>query len=341
MIMKYKLHHIIFEVTPACNLSCLYCYNYWRREKRQPASSGFRQADKTLKKLFKIADFGHITFTGGEPFLAEGLAEHVLRCRLKGKNITVISNGTTAACEDYKLLVDMGVSLFELPLHSDKPEVHDGMTTVPGCFNKVVRSLNILTELKAEICTVIVLTKLNCDRMYETLQFAESLGVIRVMLARFNIGGNGISNRELLLPSLAQLKSAFTTANDYRKKNRIQISANVCVPQCIINPADYPRIPISSCGSNLKTKPVTVDASGNVRICNHSPVVLGNIHTDTFEEMFSTPYTRAWESELPEYCMSCSYGATCRGGCRAASEQMGNPMNTVDPIVSYYLREAC
>ena len=64
--MKYKLARIAFEITSVCNLKCKYCYNVWKAPTHGEFKhfNSYKQARKTLKKLFEIADFEHITFTG-------------------------------------------------------------------------------------------------------------------------------------------------------------------------------------------------------------------------------------------------------------------------------------
>jgi radical SAM protein with 4Fe4S-binding SPASM domain len=331
--MKFPIRHIIFEVTHNCNLSCKYCYNHWRRSGSQSLQTTVRETDKTLSNLLKTIDFEHITFTGGEPFLAGGLLELVLKCRMNAKGVTIITNGTVADYKEFKFLIDMGVSLFELPLHSDSMDIHDHMTGHPGSFEKVVESIKMLSELGANICVATVLTKLNIDRFRHTLAFAQQLGIKRLMIARFNIGGRGIENVETLLPSLTDLRGAFCIANEFSQTNGMRISANVCVPLCIIDPGDLPHIPISTCASDAKKRPITLDFSGNFRICNHSPHILGNIHCDSLIDMFDSPYVKSWEVDCPDYCSGCSQWHACRGGCRAASEQTGRTLHAVDPIV--------
>ncbi|NLG16530.1 MAG: radical SAM protein [Fibrobacter sp.] len=337
--MKFPLCHVIFEITQECNLSCLYCYNYWRGKGHIAQQYEFKSAQKTLKRILNIFDLVHITFTGGEPFLAEGFSELILKCRLKGKGVTVISNGTVAAEPDYRILSMMGVTLFEFPLHSDNPAIHDKMTNSVGSFNKVIESIGCLQELKTDVCVVCVLTKLNIESLRDTLHFAQQLGVRRFMLARFNIGGRGIENSEMLLPSLEQLKSAFRIADCFAQKNKMKITANVCVPECIIDPSDYPHIPVSSCGSDFLKKPVTIDSSGNVRFCNHSPVKAGNIFSESMDSIFNSEYARSWKNDCPPYCSGCKSWDICHGGCRAASEQLYGSLNHEDPIIGLLKRD--
>jgi radical SAM protein with 4Fe4S-binding SPASM domain len=233
------------------------------------------------------------------------------------------------------MLIDLGVSLFQIPFHSAMPAIHDGLTGSPGSFGKVLESILFLQENKAEICLVCVLTRQNIDLFHQTLETAKNLGIKRFMLARYNIGGRGIENAKNIIPSLSGLCSAFSIANDFVQNNGMRISANVCIPYCIIDPKDYPSIPISSCGSDLTRRPVTIDSFGNIRVCNHSPCIAGNIHSDKVSSIFETEYAKSWQTTHPGYCSECNQWTKCMGGCRAASEQLGRSLESEDPIIKY------
>ncbi|HEX2958967.1 MAG TPA: radical SAM protein, partial [Chitinispirillaceae bacterium] len=215
--MKFPIQHIIFEITQECNLNCIYCYNYWRRNDSTLQPTTFKETKRTINKILNTIDFQHITITGGEPFLADGIEEIILDLRMKGKGVNVISNGTTAKHSSYQILIDLGVSLFEIPFHSSNPSIHDSMTGYFGSYEKVFDSIRFLKELKAEICLVCVLTKINIDHFCQTLEEANKLGIKRFMIARFNIGGRGIENANQIIPSLSELRLAFKTANEFVK----------------------------------------------------------------------------------------------------------------------------
>lgn len=333
--MKLPIWHIAFEATGRCNLQCKYCYNHWRRaDDREPAAPSFRECLATLKQIHRSFAFEHISFTGGEPFLADGLGELILYSRLRGKNVTVLSNGTVGSFEEYRRIADIGVGLFQFPLLSSDEKTHDALTGISGSFRKSTGSIRYLTGLGAEVVPVFVMTKQNIRGLRDTLARGRELGLRRFMLARFNVGGRGIRHCADLLPSAEALKQAFAEANDWARTERVSITANVCVPHCIINPADYPAIRISSCSADFRSMPLTIDFAGNVRICNHSPTVIGNIHHESVTAMFESEYLHTWKSQKPPRCGSCARWVYCNGGCRSASEQMGYTLAHEDPIVA-------
>jgi radical SAM protein with 4Fe4S-binding SPASM domain len=333
--MKLALNHIAFEITSACNLNCQYCYNIWEMpdSELKPYNS-YKQALKTLKKLFKIADIKNIAFTGGEPLLAERFLEIVLYCRMQGKSITIISNGTYGKQEDYQHLINMGVGLFEIPIHSPTASIHDEMTQLIGSWQKSQDTIRYIIDNKGYVVPVIVLTKFNAAVLQETLEFIASLGLKRIMLNRYNIGGYGLKNPENISLSQNELKSAFDIANVMSSKLNLVISSNVCTPRCVLNPSDYPAIAFGNCSTNVLKRPLTLDIEGNMRLCNHSPVVAGNIYKQDLSEILFSDYSEKWETNIPEYCSNCDLWQKCLGGCRAASEQMGNGLLKEDPIIA-------
>ena len=332
--MGPALRHIVLEATTACNLDCMYCYNVWKRPGAEPgAKSTYKDSKRALKRIFKLTDVAHVSMSGGEPFLAERFLELVLFCRMKGKTVTIITNGNAAKRDDYQALVDMGVGLFEIPLHSPTPEIHDRMTGVEGSWQRALDSMRTLLEIGGKVVAVIVLTKINGSLIGETLLHLKELGIRQVMITRFNVGGRGIENRASLTPSREEMQQAFKTADGVAVKEGMQITSNVCTPLCLVDPGDYPHIGIVGCSPEIERKPVTLEPSGNLRICNHSPVVMGNIFREPLEQILTSDYVQSWRT-VPGFCSECDVFQKCFGGCRGAAEQLGLSLESVDPVLT-------
>ena len=333
--MKPHLPFLIFETTTVCNLNCKYCYNIWKRPGAEALpKNSYKQARKTLKRFFSLAEVEQVTFTGGEPFLAERFSELVLYTRMKRKQVSVISNGNKASKDDYKTMISLGVNLFEFPVLSYDESVHDGMTQIKGSWKKVVQSVKEVSELKGHIVAVIVITKLNYLHIDKTLAFIKELGVSRVMLNRYNIGGTGIKFMKELATTKEELNHSFEIANKAGKELNMVLSSNVCTPLCHLNAKDHKNILFTSCSSSILNKPLTLDIEGNMRICNHSPIVIGNIFKNSMEEILKSPYNQKWVDIIPDFCKDCEIFDKCLGGCRAASEQMNLGLEHVDPILT-------
>ena len=333
--MKLNLSHIAFELTDKCNLNCRYCYNIWKIPGAERKSfNSYKKSIEALKNIFSQADIKNVALTGGETFMAERLMEIALFCRMEGKSVTIISNGSLGKVSDYKSLIGMGVTLFEMPIHSADPQIHDYITQVKGSWQKSVDSLKAIKDMGGYSVPVIVLTKYNAEMIGDTFDYIHSLGLNRIMLNRYNNGGCGTAEPASVSATHAELNKAFRVANAKSEELGLVISSNVCSPDCLLNPADFPHIMFGHCSADVLRKPITLDINGNIRLCNHSPVVAGNIFEKELSEILYSPYAESWNTIIPDFCVKCEAWERCRGGCRAASEQCGLGLVHVDPILT-------
>jgi radical SAM protein with 4Fe4S-binding SPASM domain len=334
--MKVALPNIAFELTAGCNLDCVYCYNIWKTPETgiRPGQGSYKKSIKTLKEFFRQADVPNVTLTGGEPFLAERLTEVVLFCRMEGKGVAVITNGSQASAADYSDLVRVGVRLFELPIHSADSAVHDAMTGVAESWAKSIASIRHIRDLGADPVVVIVLTRFNIEGVADTLDFIAELGLRRVMINRYNIGGRHTVCLGEVSATHSELRAAFAEIDRKTAQLGLLVTSNVCTPQCLIDPRDYPHIGFGNCSPDPLRRPVTLDMDGNIRMCNHSPVVAGNIFETPLREILYSPYALSWGETMPAFCDGCGLWEKCLGGCRAASEQCGLGLSHPDPILT-------
>jgi len=332
--MKLSLNTITFESYSACNLRCIYCYNTWKRpEGETPFRYSHRQAVKTLKEIYQQADIGQLSITGGEPLLNEYVAELILMAKLKGSKVSIISNGNGATNGDYSLYKELGVDLFLMPLHSPTADIHDSMTQIGGSWQNSLNSITTCMAMGFYVVPVIVLTQINAPQIEETLRLFSSIGLNRIMVNRYNIGGAGLNHQSLSLGH-RELRLAFEKVNAVAGELNLSVSSNVCTPFCVVNPSDYPNVAFGACNPDPFKRPLTVDVMGNLRTCNHSPIIAGNIFKDSIAKIVTSPYIKSWNDIIPTYCEECSIYAQCRGGCRAASEQLGLSLLHVDPLVT-------
>lgn len=327
------IEQIVFETTTECNLSCRYCYNHWKAPGAEKLFfNSYKQSRKVLKKLFKQTDIKHVTFTGGEPFLSERFTELVLFTRMKGKTVTIISNGNTGDTNEYSDILNLGINLFEFPLHSATPESHDQMTGTPGSWLNSLNSIKHVLKTGGSVAVAVVLTRYNFKGIVETIDFLKDLGIKQIMLNRFNIGGTGIRERKNLELNHLELKETYKSVDSYINNNSISITSNVCTPRCILIPEEYPNISFSYCNPDISKRVITMNPHGDLRVCNHSPITFGNVLRDNLNDILTSTYIESWK-ERPDYCKDCKVFHRCFGGCRAASEQLQSDLNCVDPMI--------
>jgi radical SAM protein with 4Fe4S-binding SPASM domain len=332
---RFPIDNLIFELTGACNQFCRFCYNHWRDGRTPIAPPNPSMARKTLKKLLSQASVRHLSFSGGEPLLLSNVHDLVLRARFKGCKVNVLTNGTLLTEESLDNFLSLGVSVIQIPLLSTDASVHDSLTCLPGSWEKAVDALQ-RTGHAGIGAAVLVITKVNAPDVAETLGLIRDCGIKTVMVNRFNIGGNGIRNIRALVPDRKTLQGAFAATEAFAAANPdMYFVSGVCTPLCFLDTAPYPHIRFSKCSTHLTDRPVTVNYTGDIRFCNHSPRVLGNLHSRPIGDILTDPEINAWYAEVPKECGKCALIQRCGGGCRAASEQVHGTFSALDPILDY------
>lgn len=331
---KAKLGTVIFETTEACNQNCRFCYNHWRPDGAAPADP--RLAAKTLRRLLSQAETGSISFSGGEPTLLRNLHDMALRCRFSGSSVNILTNGTRLSEDDIRNFGSIGISAIQIPLLSTDPAIHDHLTCLPGSWAKARTSLLRSVEILGpeHVAAVLVISSANAHSVADTLAFYERIGVRTVMVNRFNMGGNGLGHRDELILDKEQLAGAFRAASDFAVGHpQMRLVSGVCTPMCLLDPADYPGITFTSCSTDLHSRPLAVNYRGDVRFCNHSPFVLGNIYERHIRDIVEDRELLDRYTSVPDKCLDCRLYARCKGGCRAASEQVYGSFSAVDPVL--------
>ncbi len=229
------------------------------------------------------------------------------------------------------------VDLFEITVNSYKKEIHEEINGIKGSFDKTIKNIKKIQEKGIEVVVPIVITKYNVKDIEKILEFIYELGVKRIMVNRYNIGGNGCNNTNDVLADLDDLRKAYKKCQKFAEKYKIEkIYSLVCTPHCVLNPKDYPNILFSNCGYNDLNRRYTLSRDGNIRYCNHSPEVIGNIYDKKMSEILKSDKLIKWAQIEPEFCKNCTQKEKCQYGCRAASQQMGLGLEKEDPVVNIY-----
>ena len=318
----WRQDSLIYEVTPRCNLRCGHCYNIWKTPAggepgELPTAKALRLIDKACRDARSI----RLTFSGGEPCLRDDLEVLVRRAKKRNQDVNLISNGVLLDENRVASLVDAGVGLFELPLNSADRRMHDGMSGVEGSFDNVVKAALAIARTGATLVFVFVGTKNNIDGWRRALELGYALGGRSFLFNRYNAGGVHAGSPEALLPTLDQLRGALAVAEAYAAEYQVGIGASIAIQPCLVDTARYPHIGFGWCAAGTASAYYTLDPLGNVRPCNHSQLVLGNIFATRLSTMAKGEEMRRFMTAKPMVCSPCRLADTCQGGCKAAAEQ--------------------
>jgi radical SAM protein with 4Fe4S-binding SPASM domain len=290
-----------------------------------------------VARLREQTPIENLALSGGEPLLRNDMPELVAYIEKLGVNVVVITNGSSIGPE---LISRLGEAMFEVTLLSYRPEVHDRLAGCTGSWEAAVQGMAHLRKARRAFVVVFVATKENWLDLPKTVELAIALGAEGLMFNRLNLGSRTVHQARSLLPTPPMLVESLGTLEDLAGKYGLPVAASVVIEPCVVDIRRYRNIHFGWCPRAGEEAYFTIDGEGDVRICNHSPVVLGNLLREPFSTIYRDhPHVRAYRETWPRECESCApeLRELCRGGCRAAAEQCLGTLEHVDPFVTFSL----
>lgn len=167
------LYSLFVELTYACNLKCVHCYNPKNISSVQIDFSKMKQIIDEAKELgvFKIV------FSGGECTLDKDFMEIVEYARSQRMSVEIFTNGQTLYDNPklLKRLINSYPYRVGLSMYSIDEDTHEKVTSVKGSHNK---TLGVIKELRANNINVQIknfLLNINCKDCISVKKFANEI----------------------------------------------------------------------------------------------------------------------------------------------------------------------
>jgi MoaA/NifB/PqqE/SkfB family radical SAM enzyme len=127
------------DVTYRCNERCEHCYleHDDHGEMTTPEIRGL------LAQLEQSGVF-FLTISGGEPLVRRDCFEILEVARSLGFNVKLKTNAVLIKEQEARKLRALGVEQVQISVYSDRPEVHDAITKVPGSLQRTVAAIRFL-----------------------------------------------------------------------------------------------------------------------------------------------------------------------------------------------------
>lgn len=276
-----------------------------------------------------------IALSGGEPLLRKDLPEILAYLRQRDIEPMIITNGTLLTPK--RVAATLIGGNYEVTLLSYKAETHDLLAGRPGAWQKAVDGMINVNRAGGNLIAAFVATRLNYQDLFWTAQMAIAMGAIAIMYNRLNLSLHTLECASQLLPTPEMVHENLDTLEEIGGKYHLPISISVVCEPCVVNTQGYQHVHFGWCPLAGENSYFTVDPLGNLRICNHSPIILGNIFQTSFSEIYyKHPYVQTFRQELPACCESCAPALKelCGGGCKAVGEQCYGTLRQVDPFVA-------
>jgi radical SAM protein with 4Fe4S-binding SPASM domain len=343
--MSGRIHkYLLFEVTKSCQNDCIFCYNVWKEDAAYPKEELSTEA--TLALLDKvIGEVGckHIGVTGGEPLLKRDVFEIFSFMASRGVEPVLISNGSLLSEDTVKRCLDNGIKYYEVSLHSNRQEIHDRLAGRPGNFEEVIDAMMTVKKLGGHVTTVFVATRENIHTFKDTVEVNALLGAEWVLFNRVACGGTCISTWRDLVPTPRQIEEALDAAAGVAERYRVGLSAGVQIQRCLVDLSKYKTVYSGLCPLNDPTSEASyfaIDPAGNLRMCNRSKTILGNLLAKPFDEIAASKQVEEFGRAIPEFCLDCKLATTCAGGCKADALSYFGTLTKADPYLEMFKDQA-
>jgi len=220
----------LIRVTNLCNEKCLFC-NF-------PDDCRVLSLDEVKKEIEASLSDGSVTFTGGEPTIYPFIKEAISYVREKGiKEIEIQSNCLVLAdLNKAREVQQAGLTGVFVTIHSDKAEIFEQITQVPGSFKKTIQGIKNLIDLGIKVRINIVINSLNYKDLLKITEFIiGSFPKIKSIDYSFIVPCENVLHQPNLLPKISEVVPYLKKAYKFCEKNKISFSNPGCgIPLCFI-----------------------------------------------------------------------------------------------------------
>ncbi len=179
---------VVWNITRACNLKCMHCYN----------DSGASKANDELSTneakvvLGDLSGFGvpSVLFSGGEPLMRHDLFELIGYAVERGLRTVISTNGTLITTEAAKKIKQHGVSYVGISLDGIG-KVNDKFRGVGGAFERAVEGIKNCQDADVRVGLRLTLTKRNVRDLESIFEFFEENNIERACFYHFVPSGRG------------------------------------------------------------------------------------------------------------------------------------------------------
>jgi GeoRSP system radical SAM/SPASM protein len=308
-----------------CNFACSHCYSREEVAEELP----FEEL-KLIVDILSEQQVPFINFGGGEPLIRDDLLDITRYATQKGLNVSMNSNGWLldyAAAEQIKAA---GFKSVGISIDSAVAQSHDEFRNMNGSFERATAALDALHAVGVKTTMSSVISRINFQDFRSLLDLARKHTVSQVFLHNFKCSGRGFKNREDLDLTPEEWQNFYVEALQVKNETKdLLISFDDPVIASLPGYDENPLVKGSSCGKlSLHLRP-----NGDITPCGFIPLVVGNILTDNFEDLwYNSPVLNGMRNkEAKGKCQGCGAYQDCLGGCTARAFATTGDLSEPDP----------
>ena len=340
MIVRPNLG-IQFHLTVKCDSRCKHCYQF---ESATYASE--LKNELSLTDVLAILDDyertlvawdanGHISFSGGDPMLRNGLFDILAYARglNRLKSLNILGNPYHITDKTARRLFDNGVRHYQISIDGNEA-THDDLR-LPGSYQASIRALKTLKQAGIDTAIMFTLSHKNKDDLLDVIHLADEIGVGSFTFARLSSIGHGkelgkealqpLEFRSIYLSALEEFDKIMQTNPDIRFPKKDHLWVPLFWELGYLSEEDIRTKRIFKCG--LGERHMTILSDGTAVACRRLPIPLGKLPEQSIRQIFikSSFLNEFRDPNRFEKCGRCRLAPVCLGCPAVANGQYGHP----------------
>jgi radical SAM protein with 4Fe4S-binding SPASM domain len=287
------------DLTYRCNERCEHCY-------LEHEDRGEMTAAEIRGLLRQLADTGvfFLTLSGGEPLIRRDCFEIIADARALGFNVKLKTNAVLIREKEAQRLRALGVEQVQISLYSHRPEVHDGITKLPGSLKRTLAGIRLLRSAGLKVTLANVLMPSNFQDTEGVRALAAEVGAHYTLDPTITpmMDGNTSVLRHRL--PARQLDSVF------HDRNLVGDVESFCAPPPPVDEDVREGLPCSAGHTACYISP-----SGDLYPCVQFPLTCGNVRRQPFLDIWqNSPQlaeVRSIRGKDLSTCSSCVHLGSC------------------------------
>jgi AdoMet-dependent heme synthase len=287
------------DITYRCNERCEHCY-------LDHDDHGEMTAAEIRDILRQLADAGvfFLTLSGGEVLMRRDCFEIIEYARSLGFNVKLKTNAVMIREKEAQRLRALGVEQVQISVYSHRPEVHDGITKLPGSLKRTMAAVRLLRAQGLRVNMANVLMRSNRADTEGVQALAKELGAHYTLDPTITPMMDGNTSVLRLRVDASEVSSYF------HNPDLVGDVESFCAPPAPVDEHVLESLPCSAGHTSCYISPY-----GDVYPCVQFPIACGNVRQQKFLDIWrDSPQLNEVRSIRLKHlttCSSCTHAGSC------------------------------
>ncbi|MFV0252268.1 MAG: mycofactocin radical SAM maturase [Beutenbergiaceae bacterium] len=316
---------LTWELTYACNLSCVHCLSSSGR--RDPRELSTAECKAVIDELERMQVF-YVNIGGGEPTVRPDFWELLDYATDHHVGVKFSTNGVKITPETASKLAANDYVDVQISLDGATADVNDAIRG-GNSYDMAIRAMSNLADAGMKNFKLsVVCTRTNIGQLDEFKTLADRYGA-QLRLTRLRPSGRGADVWDELHPTPEQQRELY----DWLLAHGEEVLTGDSFFHLSAYGSSLPGLNLCGAGRVV----CLIDPVGDVYACPfaiHDEFLAGNVRSEGgFAGVWreSELFTRLREPQSGGACASCQFYDSCKGGCMAAKFFTGLPLDGPDP----------